>query len=409
MVAIITTNSHYGHDYLEDRNLYPDNRATLTVGSNQEYSKIKDAIDAANSGDTITVMGGMYYERLFITKTLTIIGDGSTNTILNGSFTGDVMNIKADNCIIQGFTITGSGGGSIAWGGISIESNSNEIIECNLSGNRGSGLRFWESNNNKIKDCLCNNNRQSGIYISDSDGYTIENSKCNSNLKNGITLSDTSDITIKNTDCEKNGHSGIDMSMTENSDFSDSSFNYNKDWGFRIRLSTDNSFRNNDLISNRKHGVFLFFGCNNNEFVQNNFIDNNMNGIQASDNGSNNKWDDGSKGNYWSEHKGKDSDENGIFDNPYKIDGSSGSKDNRPLIVDKDNVLDSGNSFFLILGIVIGLILIIIVILIIISIIVMKRRKKQKGVESNNQKTNQQQYPQYQQQQQQYPQYQQQR
>ncbi|NOY25363.1 MAG: hypothetical protein GXP62_05775 [Oligoflexia bacterium] len=62
--------------------------ATLTVADDGSgtYTAIQDAIDAATSGDTISVAGGTYTECIdFAGKNLTIAGAGSSSTTLNGA------------------------------------------------------------------------------------------------------------------------------------------------------------------------------------------------------------------------------------------------------------------------------------------------------------------------------------
>ena len=44
-------------------------RATLYVGLGQPYTKIQDAVDAANSGDSIRVYAGTFNEQVKISKT----------------------------------------------------------------------------------------------------------------------------------------------------------------------------------------------------------------------------------------------------------------------------------------------------------------------------------------------------
>jgi nitrous oxidase accessory protein NosD len=75
----------------------------------QDYGTIQQAINNAGAGDTIQVWAGTYTENIIVFKRLSIIGNGTTNTIIDGSISGDVVRISANNVIIQGFTITGSG------------------------------------------------------------------------------------------------------------------------------------------------------------------------------------------------------------------------------------------------------------------------------------------------------------
>lgn len=57
--------------------------ATITVcPSGCDYTSIQDAIDAASSGDTISIGAGTYDEQVIVNKGLTLDGDGAGTTII---------------------------------------------------------------------------------------------------------------------------------------------------------------------------------------------------------------------------------------------------------------------------------------------------------------------------------------
>ncbi|UCG70960.1 MAG: right-handed parallel beta-helix repeat-containing protein, partial [Thermoplasmata archaeon] len=80
-----------------------------TTGSGGAYTKIQDAINASNNGDTIFVYNGTYNGNLVVNKTINLNGENNNNTIINGSGFGDVVTVIADWVNITGFAITNSG------------------------------------------------------------------------------------------------------------------------------------------------------------------------------------------------------------------------------------------------------------------------------------------------------------
>lgn len=117
--------------------------------------------------------------------------------------------------------------------------------------------------------------------------------------------------------------------------------------GICLADSSDNIISGNDCSNNWWAGIGLYESCNNVIYL-NNFINNAVytGGIGFST--STNIWNslstinytyDGSAhsnhlGNYWSNYKGSDSDNDGIGDSPYRIDHD---RDNYPLVIPIEN------------------------------------------------------------------------
>lgn len=88
-----------------------------------------------------------------------------------------------------------------------------------------------------------------------------------------------------------------------------------------------------NTVKDCEHGIYLNPKSQDVSVFNNNIIDST---VQAYDAGTNNAWDNGASGNYWSDFDTEaegcfDADKDGICDAPYSISGSAGSQDNYPL------------------------------------------------------------------------------
>lgn len=77
------------------------------VGGNgpNNYTSIQAAVDDASDNDTVYVFNGTYYEAVFVSKPLYLIGENKTITILEGNGTRDIITIQANYVTVNGFTI----------------------------------------------------------------------------------------------------------------------------------------------------------------------------------------------------------------------------------------------------------------------------------------------------------------
>ena len=83
---------------------------TLYVGGDGpgNYTRIQDAIDDAEDGDTIFVFSGYYTEEIEIYKSINLIGEHKDSTSIVGQGVYDhiqVVRITTDDVTIEGFTI----------------------------------------------------------------------------------------------------------------------------------------------------------------------------------------------------------------------------------------------------------------------------------------------------------------
>jgi len=106
--------------------------------------------------------------------------------------------------------------------------------------------------------------------------------------------------------------------------------------GFRIQngsigiyvTSSYNTLIGN-TVSNNSIGIYMYSSSYNTLYQNNLFSNTDYN---AYDYNGNNQWDSGSKGNYYSDYTGTDSNGDGIGDTPYNISGGAGAQDRYPLM-----------------------------------------------------------------------------
>jgi len=150
----------------ENRIISVDNDAFIGGDGSIEhpYQHIQDAIDASCDGDSIFVHTGIYYEHLYIGKSVKLIGEDKNTTIIDGQNRPPYhhITITRPNVEIINFTIQNSLDQKC---GIILHT-SNNTIRGNIIKNNGIGLGLWpKSSNNTITGNLFTHNILFGMGI----------------------------------------------------------------------------------------------------------------------------------------------------------------------------------------------------------------------------------------------------
>jgi len=256
-----------------------------------KYSSIQEAINNASEGETIFVSSGLYYEHLTVNKSLALVGENKDTTIIDGTTTGTVVHVKAENISISSFTIRKSGCACSGYSGVYVESyHQNVNVTNNLIMQNGYGIKLdWAHN-----IIIARNN-----IINNDDGVHILNYSSNNSIVGNILT-----------------NNGV---------------------GIEFHKSSNNTLSGNNIKNNDFYGVWLD-SSSYNKLYHNNFIDNTQ---QVYSYASTNVWDYGypSGGNYWSDYTGADlysgpnqnvTGSDGIGDTPYVTDENN--TDNLPLM-----------------------------------------------------------------------------
>ena len=300
-----------------------------TIYVPDDYERIQWAIGNATVGDTIFIRSGTYHEHLTVNKPLTLAGENSETTIIDGSEEPQtIIEITASNVVIQALTAQNcSTAGTYA--GIKVSGHS-----CHVTGSVVAKA-FWgifvTSQNSIITENVARANSH-GISLYSSSNTTV---KANNVTKNtvGISLALSFNNTVQHNralDSSMGGH-GIILSQDSHDNMiveNDLIGNYHGMW---LSGSFNNSIVNNTIANNKLLGIELATSSNS-IFYHNNFVNNPKHIVI--DNGSIDTWNHSylSGGNYWhgyvgiDEKTGPNQDQPGsdqIWDNPYIINANN--------------------------------------------------------------------------------------
>ena len=312
------------------------------------YATIQAAVDAAETlaGHTIFVGSGTY-GRLTINKNnLTLIGENSNSTIIDGGHTGGhVVTVTANSTYICNFTVQNSAPVAI-YAGIHLESSTGNTIANNIMVNDWTGIDLYLSSNSTLANnsIVCNNLNAHGIqFLHSHDNVVIDTKISVSGTQScAIFISNSNSTSIARCSGRASGDSSLGIYLYGSSNNVTTSSLTGKDRGISLFGSNNTIVGNN--ITDSNCGVWLL-NSSGNVFYHNNFINNTLQVYDYSwehpANPSINAWDDDypSGGNFWSDGNSTDlscgpyqneTGSDGIGDTPYVIDGDN--QDSYPLM-----------------------------------------------------------------------------
>jgi len=336
---------------------------TLPVGKNKKFTSIKTALQHCNNGDTIAVEKGLYKEQgIVINKSIVLKGIGLP--VLDGEFKYEIIAVKANNAVIDGFKLQHSGRSDINdLAAIKIYNASNVIISNNIIEDASWGIYVSYSTNCKVlNNHLRSNandiNTANGIHCWKCDSLQIINNYITGH-RDGIYFEFVTNSIIKKNISENNVRYGLHFMFSHNDDYIENTFKQNgagvavmfthgvkmidnsfiENWGgsaygILLKEISDSYIYHNHFTSNTvglhmegttrikvEKNTFNANGwamrvqasCNDNTIAYNNFLNNTF---DVATNGSLmlNRF----YRNYWDKYEGYDLNKNQIGDVPYR-------------------------------------------------------------------------------------------
>jgi hypothetical protein len=186
-----------------------------------KFHNIQRAVDKAQSGDTIDIGPGTYFENVVIDgKNLILAGASADETTIDGDFLGPVLTLSHATVTLTDMTIThgsGENGGGIFVYGSELEMT-DVIVVSNVAAQRGGGIGLdvnYADTTFKATRCVIAHNRApigAGIYVEVETPLTLIDSTIARNeaavAGGGVFLQYASDATITNTTISDNTSGG---------------------------------------------------------------------------------------------------------------------------------------------------------------------------------------------------------
>ena len=168
----------------------------IYVGNDDQadFDKIQTGIEAADFNDTVSVAPGTYYENIILKDGIVLSGAGADVTIIDANGYGDVVDARANDAVISGFTLRNSGQFDLEHTncGVYVDGSYAPTIKNNVIAHNRNGIGLWYGANPYISNNIIKNNNN-GFYIYGSE----ENPSNPSIINNTIVNNQISGMTLR--------------------------------------------------------------------------------------------------------------------------------------------------------------------------------------------------------------------
>jgi len=203
--------------------------------------------------------------------------------------------------------------------------NNSVISDVNIS-DVSIGIEMLFSNNNRIVNSIISSTDW-GLGLVNSHGNSVINNTISKSTYWGVGLggpNGSNNNLIDGNVISYNSFHGVDIYGVNNT-ITRNDLSYNRN-GVLLDGAGWNNVVGNNILNNSGFGIYLIRNSEGNIIHHNNFVGNTV----LASTWTINVWDDGLEGNYWSDYRWDDSNQDGIGDAPYVIDEIN--QDNYPLM-----------------------------------------------------------------------------
>jgi len=251
-----------------------------------DYTSIKEAVNNAKSGFTIFIKNGEYSEIIDIRKSIHLVGEDKTYTLINpiSESNKNAICLGAPDSSLRSLTIS-NGAPGLYSSGVKIIASNILIDDCNIY-NTPVGIAIWSSYNT-IQNCVFRGCEDEGVALLGS-----KNSECNNNKIlncifydncDGVELQYASGNIISNCDFYENTHTGIDAiaKSNDNNIISNCKIYNNIVHGIYLSGSSENQIINCQVSDNNNGDVVMNKDSINNQIINDKNLETRFNNLKS--------------------------------------------------------------------------------------------------------------------------------
>lgn len=222
-----------------------------------DFATINAAVAGAADGDAsgtidIFVRAGTYVENVFVRRdAIALTGEDATTTTIQGTGVRDTVSVRADDTLIEGFTVVASG----AFDSIDIQRSTGTVVQGNLLTGGGSGVRVSRSRSVQVSDNEVFGTSQEGIKFDRSRRGVVMANFVHDNVGEGISFDDSGRMRVQLNDVMSNGSNGIRDRAGSRSLFRSNQSIGNGGNGFDVEDSSANVLDGNTASGNLSNGL----------------------------------------------------------------------------------------------------------------------------------------------------------
>ena len=326
------------------------------------------ALAAAQPGDTVVLGRGVHPGPLSVERAVTLRGE--PGAVVDGGGRLTVLTVTSGGARIEDLALRGSGGrvltvdcgihvrqaagvvlrrvrlSDVLYGVYAERADDLLVEDCSFTGRvrpadengAGNGIHLWYSHGATVRRDTCARFLD-GIYLSFANRAQVEASVLEDAGRYGLHTMYCQDGRVVDSRFRRNV-AGCAIMFSNNLHLEHNEFSHNRGprtYGVLLRdcsageftanrlvdntiaMFMDNSNRNrirDNLVQDNGWGMLLFSSCAKNTFAGNAFINNDY-PVALDMRRSDNRFDDGERGNYWDESAPYDLDGDGVSDVPY--------------------------------------------------------------------------------------------